>query len=151
MLGVHRDRGFFVFLLVLSCSVRVLVLVLGLAWAPWAAEHARALSPFLEEAADALVGDGEEVFLGVGVRLDEVLPAARGGGEESGAGRHEAGELRCGAQDEYEQVGYEVFSGVGDGRWERYARSSRRVLGGRLQSGRGIRFGAVVENVAVSE
>ena len=150
MLGVHR--GFLVFLvllIVLSCLVRVLVLVMGFARPPWAAEHARALSPLLEEAADALVGDGEEVFLGVGVRLDEVLPAARGGGEESGAGRHEACELRCDAH--VDDVKCSVFSGVVDERWGRYARSSRRVPGGRLQLGRGTRFGAVVEDLAVSK
>lgn len=55
-----------------TLGLRVLVIIRALAWFPLSANHARAVSPFLEEAPDAFVRDREEVLLGVSVSLNKV-------------------------------------------------------------------------------
>ena len=55
-----------------TLGLRVLVIVHALAWFPLPANHARTVSPFLEETPDAFVCDCEEVLLGVSMSLNKV-------------------------------------------------------------------------------
>ena len=63
--------------------VAVVVLMFVTACGPLPAEHARALAPFLEEPADALVRDGEEELFWVAVCFDEVQAAGLGQREDA--------------------------------------------------------------------
>lgn len=60
---------------------------------PLATDEAGTLAPTFEQTADALVGDGEEVLLGVGVCMDEMEAARLRGKEAAGAGGKVACEL----------------------------------------------------------
>ena len=68
-----------------TLGLRVLVIVHALAWFPLPANHARAVSPLLEEAPDAFVRDREEVLLGVSVSLYEVQSTRLGSKETARA------------------------------------------------------------------
>lgn len=82
VLRILARGGVFCFFLF---SVFVVVPFVGMCVArlPVAPDHARALAPFLEESADALIGDGEEELFWVAVCFDEVQPAGFGQREDA--------------------------------------------------------------------
>lgn len=81
-LRVLTRGGVFCFSVLVSVFV-VLPMRVCVARLPVAPDHARALAPFLEEPADALVRDGEEELFWVAVGFDEVQPAGLGQREDA--------------------------------------------------------------------
>jgi hypothetical protein len=86
---------------VLRCRYRrraciTLIVVLGVAGAPWPTKETGTIAPAREQAANALVGDSKEVLLWVRVCRDEMEPPCFGGREHAVAGDEMTSELRWG-------------------------------------------------------